>query len=85
MVCPSGLQNVYLKEELYVDTSDLELKKKVFQYSILPQIEDMPDTDDIEKTWEVTILQSRLFEYKGIFYNVSKLIFWPSCLVLKFT
>ena len=71
LVCPSGLQNVYLKEELYVDTSDSELKKKVFQYSILPQIEDIPDTDDIEKTWEVTILQSRLFEYKGIFYNVS--------------
>lgn len=70
-VSPSGLQNVYLKEKLYVDTSDPELKKKVFQYSILPQIEDIPDADDIEEAWKVTILQSQLFEYKGIFYNVS--------------
>ena len=72
LVCPSGLQNVYLKEEMYVDITDSELKKKVFQYSIVPQLDDMPDIspDEIEK-WKITILQSQLFEYKGIFYNVS--------------
>lgn len=72
LVCPSGLQNVYLKEEIYLEPSDPELKKKVFQYSILPQLEDVPDSssDDVEEAWKITILQSQLFELKGIFYNV---------------
>lgn len=72
LVCPSGLQNVYLKEEIYLESSDPELKKKVFQYSILPQLEDVPDStsEDMEEAWKLTILQSQLFELKGIFYNV---------------
>ena len=70
---PSGLQNVYLKKENFVLPSK-NIKQTLFEYSIFPRIKTVPDIsseEEIDEKWTTNILQSQLFRFKGIFYNVS--------------
>jgi len=73
LILKSGLQNVYLKSYDIYSVKSKDIKQKIFQYSILPRIEDIPDISEekIEK-WKVKFRQSELFEhYKGIYYNIA--------------
>ena len=70
---PSGLQNVYLKKENFVLPSK-NIKQTLFEYSIFPRIKMVPDIsseEEIDEKWTINILQSQLFRFKGIYYNVS--------------
>ena len=70
---PSGLQNVYLKKENFVLPSK-NIKQTLFEYSIFPRIQNVPDIsseEEIDEKWSIHISQSQLFRFKGIFYNVS--------------
>jgi hypothetical protein len=75
LVLKSGLQNVYLKSYDIFSVKNSDIKQKVFQYSILPRIEDVPDIsseEKIEEKWELNFRQSELFEhYEGIYYNIA--------------
>ena len=70
----SGLQNVYVKDYL-IDVSNVSDFKQVFQYSLYPEMEDVPDIESITeiKIWKAfRVLQSSLFDtFKGIYYNFS--------------
>jgi len=74
-VFTSGLQSVYLKERFTFLMEDDPNLKQIFQYSLYPEFEDVPDISSIQeiKTWKaLRVLQSSLFDtFKGIYYNFS--------------
>ena len=66
----SGLQKVYFMDKSENSCNEPELKQKIFKYSILPKMEDLPGTE-IEQ-WTKHFTQSDLFDkYPGIHYNIS--------------
>jgi len=74
-VFSSGLQSVYLKERFTFLMEDDPNLKQLFQYSLYPEMEDVPDIESIKeiKKWKaLRVLQSSLFDtFEGIYYNFS--------------
>jgi hypothetical protein len=66
----SGLQKVYFMDKSENSCNEPELKEKLFKYSILPKMEDLPGTE--KEQWTKHFTQSDLFDkYPGIHYNIS--------------